>query len=105
MPVSEFSKTSKLGFAPPPAWDVRIPIAPASTAPKHVTVLQNFIEAILRGTPLIARAEEGIRSVELANAFLLSSMTDRTVELPMDGAEYEAHLNKLIAGSGAGKQS
>ena len=105
MPVSEFSKTSKLGFAPPPAWDVRIPIAPASTSPKHVTVLQNFVDAILKGTPLIARAEEGIRSVELANAFLLSSMTDRTVELPMDGAEYEAHLDKLIAGSGAGKQS
>jgi predicted dehydrogenase len=105
IPVSEFCKTSPLGFAPPPAWDVRIPLPPAVTNEKHVFVLRKFVEAILDGAPLIAPAEEGINSVELANAFLLSSMQDRTVDLPMDSKEYEAHLKSLIETSDGGKTS
>ena len=56
-----------------------------------------FIEAIRNGAPLIAPAEEGIHSVELANAMLYSSFTGKTIELPLDGRAYERHLKKLIA--------
>jgi hypothetical protein len=61
--------------------------------------MQNFVNAILDGEPLIAPGEEGIQSVELANVMLYSSLTDQTVELPMDSAEYEKRLNQLIANS------
>jgi hypothetical protein len=52
---------------------------------------------------LLAPGEEGIRSVELANALLYSSLTDRTVELPLDGAAYEKKLQELVASSSYAK--
>ena len=61
--------------------------------------MQNFVNAILDGEPLIAPGEDGIHSVELANVILYSSLIGQTVELPMDSAAYEEKLNQLIAGS------
>ena len=52
--------------------------------------------AILDGEPLIAPAEEGIRSVELANAMLLSALTHQRVDLPLDAADFAAVLQRLI---------
>ena len=93
----EFSQTAKVGFAKPEVWNIEIPFENAP-AP-HATVLQNFVDAILDGAPLIAPGAEGLHSVELANAILYSSLIDRTVELPLDGAAYEKKLRQLIAES------
>ena len=93
----EFSRSTKLGFAKPEVWNVEIPFENAANG--HATLMQNFINAILDGEPLIAPGEEGIHSVELANVILYSSLIDQTVELPMDSAAYEKKLNELIAGS------
>jgi len=93
----EFSRTAKDGFSKPDVWNVEIPFENAP-AP-HATLLQNFIEAILDGAPLIAPGEEGLHSVELANVMLYSSLTGQTVELPMDGAAFEKKLQQLIAES------
>src|SRR6266852_4039042 len=93
----EFSKTAKVGFAKPEVWNVEIPFENAP-AP-HATVLQNFVDAILDGAPLIAPGAEGIHSVELANAILYSSLINQTVTLPLDGAAYEKKLHQLIAES------
>ena len=62
----------------------------------HAILMQNFVNAILDGEPLIAPGEEGIHSVELANAMVYSSLLGQPVELPMDGAAWEK-LNQLIA--------
>jgi hypothetical protein len=48
---------------------------------------------------LIAPAEEGTWSVELANAILFSSLIGEVVDLPLDGAAYEKKLQQLIAES------
>lgn len=101
--VTEFSRTSEFGFAPPPAQEIVVQLPQPSATPKHVLVLQNFVDAILKGTPLLAPAAEGSHSVELANAILLSAMEERTVDLPLDAAAYEKHLQQLIAKSGANK--
>jgi predicted dehydrogenase len=93
----EFSRNTKLGFAKPEVWNVEIPFENAANG--HATLMQNFINAILDGEPLIAPGEEGIHSIELANVILYSSLIDQTVELPMDSAAYEKKLNELIAGS------
>jgi predicted dehydrogenase len=93
----EFSRTSKSGFAKPEVWNVEIPFDNAANA--HAVLMQNFVEAILDGTPLIAPGAEGLGSVELANVLLYSSLIAQTVELPMDGAAWEKKLNELIAGS------
>jgi len=37
--------------------------------------------------------------VELANAMVYSTLTNATVELPLDGAAYEQALSDLIANS------
>jgi predicted dehydrogenase len=93
----QFSRSAKLGFAKPEVWNVEIPFENAPNA--HATVLQNFVNAILDGEPLIAPGQEGIHSVELANVILYSSLIHQTVELPMDSTAYENKLNQLIAGS------
>ena len=97
VPMSQFSRTSAESFAAPPLWDCQIPVT--STGGAHADLLQNFVDAILDGVPLIAPAEEGMRQVELSNAMLYSSFQDKTIELPLDGAAYERHLKKLIANS------
>ncbi len=90
-------KNSKLGFQKPGVWNIDIPI---STEPsQHATLTQNFIDAILDGTPLAVPGEEGIRSVELANVLLYSGLVNQTIELPLDSAAYEKKLNELIASS------
>jgi len=93
----QFSQAAKQGFAKPDVWNVTIPFANANLP--HALMVQNFVNAILDGTPLIAPGAEGIHSVELANGMVYSSLLGATVELPLDGAAWENSLNQLIAGS------
>ena len=93
----EFSKSAKTGFAKPETTEENIPIENA--AAPHATLMQNFVDAILDGTPLMVPGEEGIHSVELANVMLYSSLIHQTVELPMDSAAFETKLQQLIAES------
>ena len=97
VPMSEFSRTDPGRFSAPSTWEIRIPIA--GHGPQHNGILVNFVSAILDGTPLVAPAREGLNSLELANAFLLSTLENRSVQLPIDGALFEQHLRKLIASS------
>ncbi len=98
-PIAEFSRTTRNSFGTPGIWNIDIPVPNGPRGGNHVEVCQRFIDAILDGTPLVAEAEEGIHSVELANAMLYSSFTGETVNLPLDGAAYEAKLKELIANS------
>jgi len=99
VPASEFSRTTARAFSAPETWQVDIPLPPGAGG-QHVEILQNFTAAALDGTPLLAPGEEAIHSVELANAMLLSTWLDRTVELPLDGALYAQELARRIADSG-----
>jgi predicted dehydrogenase len=96
-PMSEFSRRAAGSFDSPPCSEVRIAVE--GHGGQHAEILQNFVDAILDHKPLVAPAAEGIHSVELANAMLLSSLQERTVELPMDSAEYEKVLKELIRNS------
>ncbi|MCL1887771.1 MAG: Gfo/Idh/MocA family oxidoreductase [Kiritimatiellaeota bacterium] len=96
-PMREFSKTTPHSFACPEVWNIDVPFN--GWGGQHNEILQNFTNAILDGTPLIAPAEEGINAVELACGMLYSSFIGKTVDLPLDADAYERHLKKLIAGS------
>jgi len=61
--------------------------------------MQNFVDAILDGTPVLAPGYDGMGSVELANVLLYSSLINQTVDLPMDSKAWETKLNELIANS------
>jgi predicted dehydrogenase len=94
IPATQFSRTSQARFATPEVWDVTFPIE--GHGGQHIEILENFADAILTGADLIAPAEEGIHSVELANAMLYSSLTGETVDLPLDGEAFERELDRLI---------
>jgi predicted dehydrogenase len=97
IPMSEFSRKSETSFSQPAATESLL--VESNHGPQHIGVLKNFTDAILDGTPLLVAGAEGIRSLELANAMLLSTWTDSTVELPLDGKIYEKWLEGKIAGS------
>jgi predicted dehydrogenase len=97
VPVTEFLRTSEELFAKP---GVSVEIFEIEGhGGQHMEILENFCDAILEGAELIAPAEEGIRSVELANAMLYSSLTCAPVNLPLDGAAFERELKKLVESS------
>jgi predicted dehydrogenase len=93
----EWCRTSKIGFKQPDTTLEQIEIPPAE-AP-HSVLMTNFVQAILHGEELIAPGEEGIGSVELANAMLFSGLVGSPLDLPMDGKAWEGKLNELIAQS------
>jgi predicted dehydrogenase len=93
----EFSRTAKQGFVKPEVWNVEIPFENAVLP--HAIIIQNFVNAILDGEPLLVPGAEGLHSVELANVMVHSSLLQQTVELPMDSAAWERQLNQLIAES------
>lgn len=95
--ADEFLKTSPGAFAKPDVWHVDVPVT--GKGGQHKEVLANFIATVRDGAELIAPAAEGIRSVELGNAMLYSSLTGQPVEMPLDGEAYEERLMRLIAGS------
>ncbi len=94
VPMSEFARQSPHSFAVPPVWEISIPVS--GTGAQHIGMLNNFVSAILDGVPLIAPGEEGLYSVELANAMILSSIENRTIDLPIDSTAYEKVLKKMI---------
>lgn len=91
-PMSKFCMEAEAAFAMPESWHMDIPVD--SSGGQHVEILQNFTNAIIKGETLLSPAEQGIYSVELANAILLSTWQDKTIELPMSSADYERILTE-----------
>jgi predicted dehydrogenase len=75
-----------------------------SSEPGHTLVTSAFVNAILQGSPLIAQAVEGIHSLTLGNAMMLSSFQGKPVEIPIDANAYEAILKELIRTSNFQKE-
>ena len=96
--MSEYSRTSTSKYSGPPVWNVEIPAASANPH-MHRDITENLINAVQKGEKLISDVSEGINGLELSNAMLLSQLEGRTVELPIDSALFDRHLEKLIAAS------
>jgi len=97
VPTRQFSLETTGMFTKPPAEEV--PFQVEGHGGQHAEILENFVDAIRTGTPLVAPAEEAIHSVELANAMLFSSLLASPVDIPMDSTAYETRLMRLIAES------
>jgi len=96
--VSEFSATTEQRFGTPAFWNVEIP-ASSSNQFQHRDVIEDFANAIINDTQVMAPAPEGINALEIGNAMLLSAIKDKTIELPMDSGEFAVELQKLIDNS------
>ncbi len=94
------SDSTREGYQPPACREAEIPVnRDAPPGGQHAAIIRNFVAAIRDGEPLIAPAAEGLGSVELINAMLLSSFQDRSVKLPISPARYTAFLRRRVAES------
>ncbi len=92
--VAQHSRETKEGFAKPECWTCDIPVN--GEGEEHLGVLKNWTNAILKGETLQSPGPEGIRSLELSNAMLLSAWTDDWVTLPVDEDLYYEKLQERI---------
>ncbi|WP_077623006.1 Gfo/Idh/MocA family protein [Sediminibacillus massiliensis] len=102
VPEPEFNREFKGGFGAPECWKVEVPITGTETAHRGIT--QNFVDAILNGTPLLAPGVEGIKGLTLSNSMQLSTWIDDWVELPLDEELYYKHLQEKISTSTVKKE-
>lgn len=101
-PERQFNKEFKGGFGQPECWDITIPIVDGN--PQHKGITQNFINSILGKETLIAPGIEGIKSLTLSNAMLLSSWENSKIVLPLDETLFLKRLNEKIENSKYVKQ-
>jgi predicted dehydrogenase len=95
---TSFNSRFKGGIGQPECWKIEVPIKGTYTS--HCGILQNFCDAILKGTALMAPGEEGIRGLEISNAIHLSSWEGGNwVDLPVDENLYYAKLQERIKNS------
>lgn len=59
----------------------------------HHRVIGNFARHLLAGEPLLAPGEEGLQSLELANAVWLSAHLGKAVKLPLNRRAYDKFLS------------
>ena len=64
----------------------------------HASLMDSFANAILHGGDPIVTAESVRPTVELTNAIILSAMRKKTVDLPLDGDEYDQLFEELCSG-------
>ena len=100
IPEREFNKTYKGGFGYPEYTTEEIKIEPDEKQ-IHVAILQNFVNAILGKEELIADGQEGIKSLQLANAILLSTWFNKWIDLPVDENIFFDELTKRVKKSKA----
>jgi predicted dehydrogenase len=95
--VAAFSRsTDEMFGAPDTSEEIFTPTGPVN---QHAAILNNFVEAAFGKAELIAPADAGLRSLELAGAMLYSTWIGDEVVLPLDGAAYETEILKRIARS------
>ncbi len=69
-------------------------ITTTETVNQHAIIMNNFVNAIHHDEPLIAPAQDGLASLDIANAMLLSTWQKQAIALPMDRNTYQNELNK-----------
>ncbi len=91
-------KNSSSGYETVENWVVDVPYRHHGEM-GHRLVTENFANAILKGEKLIAPAVEGIHSLTLGNAIMLSSLLGQPIEMPFDHETYATRLQELAANS------
>ena len=98
IPADEFCRTTTERFTGAETWECKVSCKP-DPIPQHNAIIKNVANTILGKEKLIAPMEEGINGLELGNAMLMSGLTGKTVQLPMDSAAYAEMLGELVKNS------
>jgi predicted dehydrogenase len=100
--VTHELKHSPNSFPTVEAWESDIPYE-SSPADEHRFITQNFVNSILKNTPLLSPGSDGVRGLEIGNAILLAGITRKPVDLPVDGEVYDAFIKDLTKKYGGKK--
>jgi predicted dehydrogenase len=90
----EFNANFTGGFGTPECWEIKIPVKNENVG--HLGLIQNWVDAIIKQTPLLAPGIEGIKALEIANAAYLSSWLNQTIELPINADLYYEKLKEKM---------
>lgn len=102
--VSHVNKHSPKSFPDIETWKINVPVDAGK--PAHSIVLQRWIDVIRGDRPnsdLLAEGTEGVHGLEIGNAMLMSALTRRPVELPVDGAAYDRFIDDMASAHGGRK--
>ena len=94
--VSEFTANSPEGFG---RLKGETTVTDYPNGGGHAEILNNFVDAILNGTPLLAPGCEGINGLSISNAMHMSSWTNDWVDLPIDEDKFYEMLQEKIKAS------
>lgn len=61
----------------------------------HKAIIENFINTVKGEGTLFVNGEEGLNSLTIANAIILSSFENRTIDIPFDPVRYRKLLKKF----------
>lgn len=94
--VSErvFNSEYKGGFGFPECWKCEIPVSGENR--QHEGITEDWVNAILKGTPLLAPGKEGINGLIISNSIHLSTWLDNWVEIPFDEDLYYEKLMEKV---------
>lgn len=69
----------------------------------HMEVVRAFARAVRENNPslMVANGEDGLRSLEMANAILMAGFKRKEIEFPLNRKKYEQMLQKLQKGDSA----
>ena len=66
---------------------------------EHQRLIQNFTNFLLGKENLYVNGKDGLNSVELINAMVLSGLEEKKINLPLDENRYELKLEEMISKS------
>ena len=97
---TEFIKNSKTLFGMPKKEKINFNFkADLDQHIEHQRLIQNFTNFLLGKEKLLVNGKDGLNSVELINAMVLSGLEEKKIELPLDEVKYEQKLEEMISKS------
>jgi predicted dehydrogenase len=95
--VAEFCANTDEMFGMPKVTETDI--STTESVNQHAIIMNNFIDAIVDDIPLIAPAQDGLASLDIANGMLQSTWTKQAIDLPLDRQRYQTLLAEKAAQS------
>lgn len=92
----EYNRTNTVPFGGPETWVCDVP-CDFSGGEQHIGILKDYTKALLTGSELLAKGEEGINGLTISNAIHLSSWTGETIDVKNfpDDRFYELLQDKI----------
>jgi len=93
-PIAEFTRNNQQMWGSPKCTELPVKIKDRKGS-GYANIIRNFARHILFGDKLFAPGEEGLWSLELANAVYLSAHQGKPVDLPINRKAYDRFLAKM----------